>query len=370
MVNTPLVAPRARSSAYAFVSLLLVAMILASCSQSASPPKTPTARVSTALGVDIWWIKKAPFKSAAAIHKEASAIVDYVVEDLHANSLSVSFPLFVKTITSSKVFATSETPSPANVRTLIRVARASRLRVVLRPLLNVDDKKGYTWRGFIDPPRRIDFFRSYAAALRPYLELAQVEKEPTFVYSTELFVLSKKDPAAWNYFIQLLHQHYRGALVYDSTAIQYYNRNIKVPGYSDAVDAYFSVKAGPRASVALLERGYEAYFIHKTKDVLRRTVLYEVGINAVPTGYSDSQKVDSGHTQYRYLFMQRRWFTMVCRVVHHLHLAGIYFWNLFFNTDPQTVRGHSPWLSPTVWVARPGARAVTRCFRSFRASRA
>jgi hypothetical protein len=73
--------------------------------------------------------------------------------------------------------------------------------------------------------------------------------------------------------------------------------------------------------------------------------------------------VISGHTNVKYLPMEGQWFDMVCNVVRHFHLAGVYFWTIYFNSDPFI---HVPQgqMDPTTWVGRPGASAIASCFES------
>ena len=95
------------------------------------------------------------------------------------------------------------------------------------------------------------------------------------------------------------------------------------------------------------------------------TVLQEVGFDAQSTGYENPQAVVGTATDPQYLYMQQTWFAMVCEIVHHFNLAGVYFWNLNFNIDPTKVSGDDLSLGPTDWMNRPGATAIASCFANF-----
>ncbi|MGO9912358.1 MAG: glycoside hydrolase family 113 [Acidimicrobiales bacterium] len=328
----------------------------------------PTHRLAENLGIDIWWHKRDVYDTPTDERSEAEAIVRYVDVDLHANSISIGFPIYTASDRSDLVFTRRPTPSTSDLLIVIRVARAAGLRIQLRPLINVGIGS-YSWRGRLKPTDLKAFFTSYYEVLKPYLELAQREKMGSFVYASEFWSLSvrRADAPAWAHLVSLMRLVYHGHLEYDSSGVPYLDKQVIVPGYDHVMDAYFSVPLGAKATVAQLYKGWVSRFDELPASVVAHSVIEELGFIARSDGYEHPSRVDSGPTDSKYLYMQDRWFTMACEIVHHFHIRGVYFWNLDFNTDPLTTAGTAKSLGPTVWADRAGATAIARCFRGFAA---
>src|SRR5258708_5649891 len=84
-------------------------------------------------GIDIDWYD-GNLGPGNTIANESPGFVNYV-KGLGANWLSITFPLYEASRTSSVVVRRSATPSPADLSILIKDAQAAGLSVVLRPLL-------------------------------------------------------------------------------------------------------------------------------------------------------------------------------------------------------------------------------------------
>jgi hypothetical protein len=321
-------------------------------------PPPPSASIQR--GIDVWWVNNPTGDPLPFVEARSDQIVTYI-KDLHANAVDVAFPIYTESRTSDTVFADPDTPSVQEIAEFISVAQQAKLRVTLRPLLNVGTV-GYGWRGEIHPHNLQAFFASYADALRPYLELAQQMHVPTFIYASEFVSLSGQYFQKWSYLLSRMTPYYHGQLEYDSSGGSYLAQGNHIPGYDDYTDAYFAVDAGPSAGTTTIYNSWLHSLGGLPTAVLRRTIFQEVGFAAIPNGYKQPATVISGGTDPNYLYMQRRWFTAVCRVVQHLHIAGVYFWTIYFKVDPLVV----PPLAqddPTTWMDRPGASAIASCFQ-------
>ncbi len=102
----------------------------------ASPPLTIPETVAIrqpafqrGIDVDAYTYPRHDFSAAAA------AVVAYA-RSLNANSLSISFPFFMSGRYSSRVFASSRTPTPTELALFIIDAERAGLYVSLRPLLS------------------------------------------------------------------------------------------------------------------------------------------------------------------------------------------------------------------------------------------
>jgi hypothetical protein len=357
--------------------VLVAALVLSACSKTSSRGHDSTTQPTTSmpaiaaadvqLGVDVWWVVGPPFTSASGQRTEAASVVRYITSDLHVNAVSISFPVYVANTKSDQVFTTAATPTPANVAVLVRDAEDAHLQVNLRPLLQIGTTNTYIWRGLLRPANVHAFFTSYFEAIRPYLALSQEQHLVRFVYASELTSLSGlvayRDD--WAYLLGLMEGVFKGDLSYDSSGPQYLGANNVMPGYDGTTDAYFPTNEKITASVGQLVSSWTKILDKVPKATLASTVFDEVGIDANSNPYRLPSRVTSGKTNPAYLFVQQRWFTMVCDIVRNFHLKGVYFWNVFFNTDPLVVNGQNPYLPPTVWVDRPGASAIAACFANF-----
>jgi hypothetical protein len=319
------------------------------------------------LGIDVWWRQNHGLSKPKSAAARSEQIVRYIRHHLHANAVSISFPVFVSGLYSDHVFTNSETPSVQDVGIFLKAAEKQHLRLQIRPLLDIDSQK-YEWRANIRPKNLHDFFHSYFECIRPYLELAHKMRIATFVYASELSYQAEqpKDVAQWRYLIKLMRGVYRGKLEYDSAEYQYLLRHkVLVPGYAEYTDGYFPEPASYRAPERRVYDLLHRTLSKKPASTLRRTVLQEVGIAAVSYGYRLPSAVTSGTTNPKYFPMQARWFDAMCKVVHRMHLAGIYFWTIYFQTDPYAVHRDSRRPDPTQWLNRPGGAAIASCFAHF-----
>jgi hypothetical protein len=219
------------------------------------------------------------------------------------------------------------------------------------------------------------FFRAYSKVLGPYLKLAEQIGVHTFIYASEFPTISQKPKwrPFWTQLLVNLRKVYNGQLVYTESGSQFLSRKDVVPyhlDYGEHTDAYFSVpKATPSTSLATLYKSWATHFGSQAK-IAANAILQEVGFDSGPTGYQHPQTVTGPPSRPKYLYMQQTWFTMVCDIVHHFHMKGVYFWKMDFDMDPLgpagNIRSFGSWfLGPTQWVGRNGAAAIASCFSSF-----
>jgi hypothetical protein len=328
-----------------------------------------TKHDSVQLGIDVWW-KNHPKVSFAKEQVEATSIVNYAATDLHANMIAVSFPIYTSSFTSVNVVPGPGTPSTNEIKMLTDTARAAKLGVEFRPLLQVGYAK-YMWRGLIHPSDVTTFFDNYAIALKPYMLLAQQLKVSEVIYASEFLSISQSSnySADWAHLVSVLSTEYHGPLAYAESGAQFLAGSSIVPDlatHGEHTDAYFGAPGEtPTAPASKLYDSWASKFDAMSASRTSKTILQEVGFYAGPTGYEEPQTVVGGPTNPKYLFMQKVWFSMVCQIVQNFHLAGVYFWNLDFNIDPNTTASDATDLGPTDWVNRPGAQAIAACFSSF-----
>jgi hypothetical protein len=316
--------------------------------QAAHPPQVqfvrqPAPRRQLGIGVDFYTY---PGQNVAA---DAAKTVAYV-KSLHANALSVSFPYFMRGQHSAAVFATTETPTPADLAILAGTAEEAGLYVSLRPLL--DNYSIGTSRTAWKPARIAPWFASYQKFLMPYAEMAQQTRIPEFIDGSE-FSLFGRSPR-WDKLVAAIRRVYTGTIAYDS--------NWGIPltgnggrGVQEGVDAYQPMPVPASASVAQLTVAWASY----DHTLPPGTVQLEVDIAAVPGAYARPFKVAQWHETRLVPSVQVRWFTAACNALVRENLGGIYFWGVGLGQSTSTPPGLA---DPGAWIDSPGAVAISACF--------
>ncbi|MER7176603.1 glycoside hydrolase family 113 [Streptomyces mesophilus] len=309
-------------------------------------------------GVQIYW-EDSPENTAAEVERRARQKAEYLV-GLHANSVAVSFPFFTKGPTSTKLFAGDKTPTPEHMDIVLKVFQDAGLRVTMRPLMDeksLNPPKG--WRGNIAPASRDDWFASYRTFLKPYVALAQKHEVRTFVIGAELNSL-EGDPR-WSSLAGQLEKTFKGELSYDANWDNYVSGRIDMPVNHLGVDAYFPLQVPDTASVGTLVKGWERWLDKKTTGPLPRIVLSEAGIGAMkgayraPGDFYNQRAVDEN--------VQANWYEAVCKVVVDRKMAGVYWWSINFDDDPDVAPGDD--ISRLHFAGRPKTEQVIRdCFGS------
>ena len=293
----------------------------------------------------------------------ASESPDYVnyVKNLGANWLSITFPVFDASRTSSVVVRRASTPTPADLSILIKDAEAAGLSVLLRPLL--DDSNLGTSRVHWTPPNLARWFATYQRVLIPYARMAQQDHVKVFNVGVEFdfFAASSR----WNGLDSAIRAVYRGQLAFANNWDQlpignssYGGRNVR-----QDVDAYPAFQVPNSASIAVLTRHWDAW----ASQLKAGTVLGEVGIPAQPDMYQHpyywkSKQPNAPIAHY----VQVRWFAAACNAVVNDHLGGIFFWSLPFGSSLTVPSGLA---DPGSWTATPGAKEIARCFSKLSTAR-
>jgi hypothetical protein len=296
------------------------------------------------VGVDFYTY---PGQNVAA---DAAKTVAYV-KSLHANALSVSFPYFMRGQHSSVVFATNETPTPADLAILAGTAEKAGLYVSLRPLL--DETSLGTSRTGWKPARIAAWFASYRKFLIPYAEMAEQTRIPEFMDGAEFSKFGHSH--RWDRLVTALRKVYRGTITYDN------NWGIPLTGNGgrgvlEGVDSYAPMPVPANASVARLTAAWAAY----DGTLPPGTVQLEVDIAAVRGAYARPFQVSQWHETRLVPSVQVRWFTAACRALVTANLGGIYFWGIGLGQSTMTPPGLA---NPGAWVDSAGARAISACFK-------
>jgi hypothetical protein len=279
----------------------------------------------------------------------ARADVAYI-KGLHANAVSISFPFFIAGTRATEVHATSATPTPAQLATVVRAAVRAGLRVTVRPLLDEQALRNppHHCRCNWVPAHPGQWFLSYQDFLLPYAVAVQSAGAATLVVGTELDKFSHA--AHWKILDSVIRSVFHGQLACDSNWDAVNNRagRCGLPASAQAVDAYPPLPGNVNVSY-----GWKLFDGLLPKGITES----EVGIDAVAGAYSQP---------YRHHWpgatldpqVQALWFTAACHAAMARHLGGIYFWPVGLGGDP----GAGPTAAFQGAWGGPGARAISRCF--------
>lgn len=299
-------------------------------------------------GIDIDWYD-GDLGPGNTVTSEAPEYANYV-KQLGANWLSITFPLYERSRTSSVVVRRSPTPSPADLSILIQDAEADGLSVVVRPLLD-SSNLGHS-RVHWTPPNLVQWFASYKRVLIPYARMAQRFHVKVFTVGVEFDYFAGS--RLWRGLDAAIRQVYKGRLAFANNWDQLPGRN----GFGGSnirqdVDAYPAFQVPDNATIAVLTRHWDAW----DSQLRAGTVLGEVGIPAQPGMYRHPYWWKSNGPLAPYV--QVKWFAAACNAVVTEKLGGLFFWSLVFGSSLTTPSGLA---NPGAWTALPGAREIARCF--------
>ena len=302
------------------------------------PPSANWSPQKFQRGIDVDWYTY----PNQPVGEDAAATVLYV-QSLHANAISISFPFFMRGTQSGSVHATTATPTPADLATLITDAHQVGLYVSLRPLL--DEKSLGRSRVDWKPADEAAWFTSYRRFLTPYAVMAKTTKVQELIIGTELneFDISPR----WTALDRFIRHRYHGTIACAESWSRLVTHGCGVPTFT--VDAYH-----PFGKDRWL-RGFETW----DRSLPRGTVQSEVGIAAVQGAWTRPYKTLWPGSRLD-PSVQSRWFSAACTAAFRTHLGGIYFWAV--GLAAHQANGPTE-TSPTTWTGGPGSRAVAACFK-------
>jgi len=304
-------------------------------------------------GIQIYWHINGP---ASSLQRTAAQDLNYIV-GLGANSVGISFPIYTDGAAPTRVYAGPETPSVDSLSIVLAAAKARKLRVMLRPLIEETNiKTAGQWRGTIEPPSNTAWFADYDKLLVGYAELAQQYGVEELVAATELSSLQSQT-AQWTALSdQIKAAGYAGVMSYAMN----WNQFTAVPFQALGLDAYVPVYLGDDATVAELTDALAAWLNQLTLSVRQASTVQEVGIPALSGAYTHPW-LWGASTGVINTIVQANWFTAACQAAKATQTVGIYYWMLDSNNDnplqPDVTRQSS-----TSWVGRPAEQSIKSCF--------
>jgi hypothetical protein len=291
-------------------------------------------------------------KSAAALNRLA---------ELHANSVSLVFPVFQDDWRASEVRADpDQTPSDRNIATFIREGKMRNFTVLLRPILDeqslIDDGQ---WRGSIRPADPDAWFESYGRLLLHYATIADREGADIVAVGTE-FTSLQGDGERWRALISRVRDVFGGQVTYatnwDTTPPAHHPAFLGALDFL-SVDAFFPLEAGPGAGVPQLAEAWRPWIeqLQQFGPSLDEIVFTEVGVRAQEGAYLRPHVW--AHDAEASPETQRHYYAATCRAVAD-RIGGLYWWTVDIHSpvEAQTVEDFSP-------LGKPAEREILRCYR-------
>jgi hypothetical protein len=278
------------------------------------------------------------------VAKAAAADVAYI-KSLHANAVSISFPLFMTGPTSSTIYTRSSTPTPAQLAVIIKAAERAGLYVSIRPLLA--ESAFHFCRCQWIPPRPGQWFRSYRKVLLPYARMAQAVHAGEFFTGAEFSRFAQY--RQWAPLDAAVRGVYHGTLACaNNWGLVTFAGNCG-PGLAETVDAYPTLLGALGPAWARFDTALPPH-----------TILTEVGIDAVDGAQLRPFIHEWPNVTTLDPQVQARWFRAACHAAVKEHLGGIYFWPIGLGPNP----GAGPTFSFQGAWGGAGAQAISACFAS------
>jgi hypothetical protein len=257
--------------------------------------------------------------------------------------------------TSSRIYLDMRmTPTPEKLAQLIRHAKEKNLRVIIMPVILLDNPQGSEWRGTLKPESWDDWFDSYREAMIHFAWIAQGNGADVFVVGSEL-VSAEPHVDQWEKTISEIRKVFHGRLTYSSnwdhyTSVQFWDKLDLI-----GMNSYWKLGKDKDASVAEIQGNWSQIqrdlltFVKKKRKPL---MFIEVGwcsiANAAsePWDYTRTEEdldVDLQKRLYEGFF--RSWYG-------NAWLGGMSIWNWPPDDGGPEDKGYTPREKPAEKVLR------------------
>ncbi len=343
---------------------------------SVSPETTPTAEPKPEIkkvakpwhegdfqkGIQLYWHHNSKPFDADVVAEQAATSLDYIV-DLGANSVGITFPIYVDGATPTKTYADLvETPSIEEMDLLLQAARERNLRITLRPLIdeaNIAAEKNGAWRGTLHPENTKKWFDSYGDLLIDYVPLLKKYQVDEYVLGVEMFSL-QGEKNEWKSLRQkIADAGYQGDMSY---AVNWDQSPAKVPFDTIGLDMYPAVDLPDSASQKQVAAALGQWLNRQPKDVRSRLTIQEVGIAALDRAFRHPWYWGAGNNDHLNLSVQKKWFGAACDAAKKSKTQGVYYWMLDKFEDPTSIDPSKQ--LPKDFVGRPAEDAIRSCFKN------
>jgi hypothetical protein len=171
------------------------------------------------------------------------------------------------------------TPTPQQLGGLIDYAKGKNLRVILMPIVLLDNPRGMEWRGTIKPEDWNDWWQSYRGILYHYSWIAELHKVDVLVVGSEL-VSTETRLEEWRQTIEEVRKTFKGMITYSANWDHYKD----IPFWSDldliSMNSYYKLGENHRVGVEEIQRRWgdiKVNLANFQKEVGKPLIFLEVG---------------------------------------------------------------------------------------------
>jgi Glycoside Hydrolase Family 113 len=192
--------------------------LLSTTAESTSPSPLPSAGVSSTRAPG--GSSKQIFGISLQLHNSDPGIPyeQYVSEiaATGADTISLVVAAYQENCASTSIFIDArKTPPDARVRALVKLARREGMRVVLMPIVLLENPRSGEWRGKISPTSWDEWWEDYGNYVLHYAHVAREAEVDLMMIGSEL-VSTEKQTDRWLGLIQRVRETYPGRLSYSA----------------------------------------------------------------------------------------------------------------------------------------------------------
>ena len=133
-----------------------------------------------------------------------------------ANTICFSLAAYQENCASNSLFIEyRKVPSVERIAKLIKLAHDRKLRVVIMPIILLENPGAGEWRGKIDPTKRDAWWNDYESYILFYAKIAQESRAEMFLVGSELVRLEDQTKR-WRRLIAKVREAYKGILCYSA----------------------------------------------------------------------------------------------------------------------------------------------------------
>ncbi len=281
---------------------------------------------------------------------------------LGADTVMLSVDARMENGSSSRIYLDVRfTPTPQQLTEVIRHAKDKhQLRVVLMPIVLLDNPRGMEWRGTLNPDDWSDWWRSYRAMLHHYSWIAEGSKVDVLVVGSEL-VSTESKVQEWRETIAEVRKTFKGMLTYSANWDHYEG----IPFWDEldliAMNSYYTLGENHRVTVEQVVKNWQP-FRNKILNFVRRKgkplLFTEVGWHSLQNTASAPWDYTLEHLPID-LDLQRRLYEGYFRVWHGTpEMGGFMIWEWPPGPGGPDNKGYTPEGKPAEkvlkeWFAKP-----------------
>lgn len=251
------------------------------------------------------------------------------------------------------------TPSAENLGELIRYAKDKGLRVILMPIVLLDDPKGNEWRGTLKPESWAEWFDSYREILGHFLWIAESNGVDVFVIGSEL-VSSERQAREWRKTVDFVRERFPGLITYSSNWDHYQN----IPFWEEldliGMNSYWTLGPDEHTSVETIKGNWRQIQAELQPFIERKgkpLIFLEIGWHSLenaakePWDYTKDVPIDLDLQRRLYVGFFESWYGTPW-------LGGFSVWEWTPDDGGPEDRGYTPENKPAEavlreWLAKP-----------------